>query len=163
MEIFSARPESTESRPLGLSGTDVLAISSREEMAISLRRRNREAFIFTGTLARAPLGGGTPREVLDGVEAADWSPDGSALAVVREVRGKERLEFPVGKVLYETAGWISHPRVSPKGDLVAFLDHPIARDDGGSVAVVGGFGREEEHGLRRMGDRAGPRLVLRKR
>jgi hypothetical protein len=39
-------------------------------------------------------------------------------------------------VLYQTTGWISHPRVSPKGDLVAFIDHPIRRDDGGSVMVV---------------------------
>jgi hypothetical protein len=27
-------------------------------------------------------------------------------------------------VLYETGGWVSHPRVSPQGDRVAFLDHP---------------------------------------
>jgi len=39
-------------------------------------------------------------------------------------------------VLYETGGWISHPRVSPKGDLIAFLNHPVWPDDRGSVDVV---------------------------
>jgi len=52
------------------------------------------------------------------------------------VGGKVRLEYPLGKILYESAGWISHPRVSPDGLLVAFLDHPYSRDDAGSVATV---------------------------
>ncbi len=56
-------------------------------------------------------------------------------------RVKLRLEYPVGKVLYETAGWVSHPRVSPDGDRVAFLDHPTPGDDGGSVLAVDRSGR----------------------
>jgi len=56
--------------------------------------------------------------------------------VVRDTGGRNRLEYPIGKVLYETDGWISHPRVSPRGDHVAFLDHPIPEDDSGTVAVV---------------------------
>lgn len=64
------------------------------------------------------------------------SPDGANLAVVHVVGGKRRLEYPIGKVLYETTGWVSHPRISPKGDMIAFLDHPIWPDDRGSVAVV---------------------------
>ncbi len=50
--------------------------------------------LFTGTLARMPLGGGAPREVLEDVREADWSPDGEGLAIIREVDGKERLEYP---------------------------------------------------------------------
>lgn len=50
------------------------------------------------------------------------------------------LEFPPGKVLYETTGgaWLSHPRVSPRGDLIAFLEHPLGGgdDDSGLVAVI---------------------------
>jgi len=74
--------------------------------------------------------------VLENVQWADWSPDGNNLAIVRDVGGRNQLEFPIGKVLYETLGWISHPRVSRKGDLVAFLDHPLPGDDGGSVRIV---------------------------
>jgi len=87
-------------------------------------------------LGRAPLGGGAPREIADGVEYADWGPDAVTLAIVRRVGGKDRLEYPLGKVLYETAGWVSHPRVSPDGKLIAFIDHPFERDDAGSVATV---------------------------
>ena len=39
-----------------------------------------------GTLARMPLAGGAPREILDQVNWADWSPDGSNLAIVRRRR-----------------------------------------------------------------------------
>jgi Tol biopolymer transport system component len=79
--------------------------------------------------------GGAPREVLERVQWADWSPDGT-LAVVRDLEGQNRLELPAGNVLYKTGGWIGHPRVSPKGDQVAFIDHPIQGDDSGSIAVV---------------------------
>ena len=74
--------------------------------------------------------------MLENVQWADWSPDGNNLAIVRDVGGRNQLEFPIGKVLYETSGWISHPRVSRKGDQVAFLDHPLPGDDAGSVKVV---------------------------
>ena len=33
-------------------------------------------------------------------------------------------------------GWIGDPRISPKGDRIAFLDHPIPQDDGGTVDVI---------------------------
>jgi Tol biopolymer transport system component len=113
-------------------------------MAISLERRWAGRFIWSGTLAQVPLSGGAPRELLEDVHWADWGPDGTGLAVVRNVAGKTRLEYPIGKVLHETAGWISHPRVSPKGDLVAFLDHPALGDDEGSVMVVDRAGKSTE-------------------
>lgn len=89
--------------------------------------------------------GGAPRPVLEDVEWADWSPDGTNLAVVRNVAGRDRLEYPIGKVLYETSGgWISYPRVSPKNDYVAFMDHPNQGDDGGSIAIVDMNGKKTE-------------------
>ncbi|MBI3664906.1 MAG: serine/threonine-protein kinase [Acidobacteria bacterium] len=136
VEIFSTRPESPDSRALGFPGTDILAVSPSGEMAISLHRHFFAPFISSGTLARASLAGSASREVLEDVQQADWGPDGSSVAVVRFGGGRNRLELPIGKVLYETAGWISHPRVSPRGDLVAFFDHPVVGDDGGAVAVV---------------------------
>ena len=137
VEVFAARQGTVESRSLGLGRADLLAVSSTGEMALSLGSRPTGTWVNTGTLARAPLAGGAPRPVLEDVEWADWSPDGNSLAVVRNVAGRERLEYPVGKVLYETSGgWISYPRVSPKGDYVAFIDHLNQGDDGGSVAVV---------------------------
>jgi hypothetical protein len=93
-------------------------------------------------------GGASPREVLEGVSFADWSPDGATMAVVRQSGPLQRLEYPTGKVLYETAGWISHPRVSPDGLRVAFLDHSIPGDDNGSVVVVDRAGNKIRGGVR---------------
>ncbi len=96
-----------------------------------------------GTLARAPLSGGASRDVLEGVQDADWLPDGSDLVVSHLVNGKYQLEFPIGKVIYETTGWISHVRVSPDGQRVAFLDQPIVGDDRGSPAVIDASGKKQ--------------------
>ncbi len=144
-EIFAARQGTVESRSLGLGHAELLAVSSTGEMALSLGSRPVGTWVNMGTLARAPLAGGAPRPVLEDVEWADWSPDGNNLAVVRNVDGRDRLEFPIGKVLYKTSGgWISYPRVSPKGDYVAFMDHPNQGDDGGSVAVVDLSGKKRK-------------------
>jgi Tol biopolymer transport system component len=144
MEIFVGRPESPESRPFGLAGAEVLAISKSGEMAVSLNRIVGAAFRRTGTLAQLSVAGGAaPRDILKEVEWADWGPDGKSLAIVRVVPGRMRIEFPLGKVLYETSAWVSHLRVSPDGDLVAFIDHPTPNDDGGSVAVVDRAGKKQ--------------------
>ncbi len=142
-EVFVSRLDSPESRPFGLAGAEVLSVSPSGEMAVSLGRRAAYAFTRTGTLARIGMtGGGSPKEVLEDVQSADWAPDGQSLAIVRDVGAKNRLEFPAGHVLYETAGWISHPRVSPRGDEVAFVDHPVSGDDGGFVSIVDRSGKK---------------------
>ena len=142
-EIFINRPESPESRPFGLGAAEILAISKSGEMAVSLNRRPVHPFVRTGRLARISIAGGAPRDILDDVQWADWSPDGQSLAIVRDVGVKNRLEFPIGKALFETTGWIGSPRVSPKGGLVAFIEHPYPNDDGGRVAVVDIAGKKQ--------------------
>jgi Tol biopolymer transport system component len=131
-EIFSTQPGSPESRSLDLKDAFLAGVSPSGEMAVGLRRPPRPG----RTLARVPLGGGAPRDVLDNVIAADWGPDGSSFVVVRRSGSRLRLEFPIGKVLYESAGNIGGPRVSPRGDRVAFTDHPLFGDARGDVAVV---------------------------
>ena len=138
-ELFTTRAMAKGSRPLGLRDAAILSISSREEMAILLRPRLVTASSYEGTLARVPLAGGTPREVLEGVLAADWSPDGQELAVIHVVGERYRLEYPIGRVLYESdpPAWIDHVRVSPDGRRLAFAEHPVAGDTRGGVSVVG--------------------------
>jgi len=143
--VFISSANSTESRDLGLPGTEVLAVSAAGQMAV-LRNFGVSPNHFThrGTMAQVSIGADAPRELLDNVEAADWAPDGNALAAVHVVNGQSRIEYPIGKVLYETAGWISHLRFSPKGDRLAFIDHNLLGDDGGTVSVVDLNGKKSD-------------------
>ena len=136
LDVFTARPEAPEARSMGLNHTQLVSVSSASEMAVLLNSKALGTWVSMGTLARAPLVGGAPREVLEQVQWADWSADGNSLAVVRDFGGRNRLEFPIGKALYETGGWIGHPRVSPQGDMIAFIDHPVQGDDRGTIAVI---------------------------
>jgi serine/threonine protein kinase len=136
-ELFTARLDSPGARALGLSGVELRAISASGELALAQNVRVvGGAFAPMGMLARVPLSGSAPRPVEDNISFADWSPDGKELAVVREGDQGYQLEYPLGKILYRTAGYISQPRVSPDADRVAFLDHALANDNRGSLAVV---------------------------
>lgn len=139
--LFSTRPESAESSQLMLPDAEILSISRSGMMAILLERRWAGRFIWAGTLAHVSLVGGAPREILEDVQWADWAPDGTSMAIVRNIGGKTRLEYPIGTTLYETGGWISHPRISPRGDVVAFFDHPLLGDDSGSLMIADRTGR----------------------
>jgi len=134
---FSTRPGSPESSALGKPGASILAVSSTGQLALQMSRESAEPYVSSGTLAEAPLSGDeAPRERLPGVQWADWSPDGKRLLVVRDSGGRNRLESPIGKVLYESSGWIGHPRFSPSGDAIALLDHWARIGDMGSVVLV---------------------------
>ena len=136
LKLYLKNPQSPDPIALELPSANILAISPAGELAIALDCQPSANGVCTGTLARVPLTGGSPREVLERVQQADWSRDGE-LAIVRNLPEGSRLEFPPGKVLYRSAdGYISFPRVSPDGTRVAFFDHPIAGDDQGFVAVV---------------------------
>ena len=143
-EIFSASMEGKESRPLGMRNADLLAISSRGELAVLLSPRvNMNGFLHTGTLATVNISGGTaPRELAENVEGADWSADGNSLAVLRSDGPAHWLEYPVGKEIYRpaTPAWLSDVRVSRSGDLVAVLEHGEAGDDRGWVTVLDSTG-----------------------
>ncbi len=131
--VYSTQAENPESRDLGILNGRLLGVSPSDEMALALTSKLGPVF---GTLARAPISGGTPRQVADDISSADWASDGNGLAVVRTTPGFQQLEFPVGKVLYQTAGGIGNPRISPKGDLIAFFDYPLGSYAIGSVATV---------------------------
>ena len=130
--IYSLRPGTRESRPLGLGeSTHLAAVSSNNELAIVLAAK--------GTLARVPVAGGTPRELLEDVLEADWSPDGKELAVVRRTEGgRFRVEYPVGKVLHESASMPMRPRIAPGSSRVAFFEmDPSVGDVALKVAQAG--------------------------
>jgi serine/threonine protein kinase/sugar lactone lactonase YvrE len=135
VELITTRFDSNDSRSLGFEKTQLLAISSTGELAVALRAHSSNAFLDGGTLARVSLAGGAPREILDNVESADWTPDASDLAVTHGAGFSADLEFPVGHIIYQGRGWVSHVRISRKGDFLAFADHILNGDDGRVVIV----------------------------
>ena len=149
-QLYLARTDDPGSRELGLKDAELLAISKNGELAVRLRTVVLPGYARLGTLARVPLSGGTPREVLDNVQDADWAPSGDALAIVRYVPEKSHwhLEYPTGKVLVDSSTWISHPKISPDGKMVAFADHENnTGDDEGSIAVISSDGKSTEKKL----------------
>jgi len=135
-ELFTTQPGSPESRTLGLTSAEILSVSRSGEMALLLDSRYTLGWMRSGMLARAPLAGGVPRPIQANVHDADWAPDGQGLVVARSIDGKYRLEYPTGKVLYETTSWLSGPRFSQDGRHIAFIDHPSAGDDRGHIVVT---------------------------
>jgi Tol biopolymer transport system component len=134
-QLYSQRSSSLQATALNVDA-DVLGIADNGDMAVILKRHFLASWLQLGTLARLPLEGGAPRPILEDVYDADISRDGKDFAVVRREAGKQQLEFPIGKVLFETSGWISEVRISPDGSRVAFIDHPLVPDDRGAVALV---------------------------
>jgi eukaryotic-like serine/threonine-protein kinase len=140
-ELFLIRPENRQSGVIGLVNAGIYSVSSRGELAVALGCRLNWGECL-GTLAQVPIAGGSPRELVRNVIAADWSPDGAQLAVVAFTDSRYRLEYPIDRVLYEPKGWITDARVSPRADRIAFLDHDQLGDTAGSVAVVDLDGRK---------------------
>ncbi|MBZ5589865.1 MAG: protein kinase [Acidobacteriia bacterium] len=134
--VFSVHVGVPGATPLGPPDLELLAVSNQGELAVLTHARYVAHSVFEGTLARMSLDAGAPREILDRVREADWAPDAKELTVIREVNGTDNLEFPAGKVLYRSGGYLSNPRFSPSGDRIAFFEHPFKWDDRGLVAVV---------------------------
>ncbi len=149
-QLYMSRMDDPGARELGLKDAELLSISKSGELAIRLKSVRYGGYARTGTLARVPLSGGTPREVLDNVQDADWSAAGDTMAVVRYTPENShwRLEYPIGKVLVDTIDWLSHPKISPDGKWIAFADHENpSGDDEGSVAIIAADGTGKEKKL----------------
>lgn len=146
-QIYLARAGDNGATELGFKDAELLSISKNGELAVRLNDLRLGGYEVVGTLARVPLSGGAPREVLDNVEDADWAADGENMAVVRFIPENShwQLEYPIGKVLFDSINWISHPKISPDGKWVAFADHENpSGDDQGSVAMIGPDGHEKK-------------------
>jgi len=146
LKLFQRRLDGAQSVPLDYPNADVLSISTKGELVISVGRVFRN-WLTTGTLAKAPLLGGSYRKVLDDVSWSDWHPGGDGLLIVRRVNNEDHLEYPIGKVLYRTPGYISYPRFSAAGDRIAFLDHPAYGDNRGNVSVITLAGKKTDLAL----------------
>ena len=135
-ELFVKGPQDAQPRTIGSPNLQLLSVSSMGELAVLVRCKYLCHRTYIGMLARMPLAGGAPREILDDVTGADWTPDGADLAVVRQVGPASRLEFPAGNVLWEAAGYISDLRLSRDGRRLAFTSHAYVADNRGQVVII---------------------------
>jgi Tol biopolymer transport system component len=137
IEVFLTRPESPESRALGLKAASLFGVSATGELAVMLdARTTARSYERFGTLARVPLAGGSPRPLLENVRYADWAPDGRELMIEHASGSKHTIEFPPGKVVYETTNRIDTPRLSPKGDAIAFFETRGGTSPGSSRVAI---------------------------
>ena len=138
-KLFLKHPSSPEALPLELPSANLLVdLSLRARWRSTSTAGARTPRVCAGTLARAALTGGAPRDVAEGVQEADWAPNGTDLLVVRDVGGKARIEFPIGKVLYETTGYVSDARLSRDGQADRVRGSPVLRRttrDGGGRSI----------------------------
>jgi eukaryotic-like serine/threonine-protein kinase len=140
VQLYSTLPDSPESRPLNLVNSTLFAASA-SDLAISVGCRDRYIGNCQGILGLLPVAGGSPREISEDVLSADWTADQSDMAVIRVVQGKYRVEFPRGKVIYESTSPLGYLRISPRGNVLAFAEFINVEGDGGSVIAIDGSGK----------------------
>lgn len=136
-QVATSRIGNPESRALGIPSATLAAVSTSDELAVL--RGCEYIFLLDcgGTLASVSLSGGSPRDLTGHVAYADWSADGKQLVVSTFSAAGAQLEYPPGHILFQKkSGWLSHPRFSPDGTLIAFENHPIADQDDGVIEIV---------------------------
>jgi hypothetical protein len=132
--IYQTQVGDPVSRVLGFEGLSLIAVSRSGELAVL--HSGGTMNIRGGTLSRVKVDGGPIQPIAENIFGADWSSDSDRLALVRVVAGAQQLEFPEGRVLYRTSGWISNLRVAPDDAGVAFIEHPVRHDDAGDIRRV---------------------------
>ena len=140
MQIYQVRANLLQPVPVSVPTAILFAVSSSDQMLIGTDV-SYSGHSQVGTLDEVPVSGGTPRPLQTRVLSADYAPDGKTIALSRYAGGKCVLEYPAGKQIYQSSGYMDHLRVSPDGKYVAFDDHPIVADDRGAVSVVDAGGR----------------------
>jgi serine/threonine protein kinase/Tol biopolymer transport system component len=143
LQVYSVRTEFPQSTKVDLPSAALLALSSTGDMEVAVDRVQESWFSY-GTMAQTQMTGGTPRAQAKEVIAADYAPDGKTLAIVRRANRKVQVEFPEGKTIYTTAGYVDYIRVSPSGKQVAFAEHPVYGDDRGWVGFVDEAGNHKQ-------------------
>jgi serine/threonine protein kinase len=141
VQLYSTVPDSPESRSLNLVDSTLFAVSS-SEMAISIGCKDRYIGNCQGTLGLVPVAGGSPRQIVEGALGADWTADSGEMAVIRQVAGKYRVEFPRGTVIYESEHPLGYLRISPRANSVAFAEFTSTDGDAGWAVVVDRSGKE---------------------
>jgi serine/threonine protein kinase/WD40 repeat protein len=136
-ELYTVAANAVGGHPLGIKNARLLAVSKRGEIAVALDPKDLAVFLAPGTLARTMDTSSAPKPEIENIQAADFTPDGSALAIVRFIPSDQmcQLEYPIGKVLHRDR-LIDNLRFSPSGDFLAFITHDNSGDDRGNVVIL---------------------------
>jgi Tol biopolymer transport system component len=142
-EIYTVAAKAVGGHPLGIKNARLLAVSSRGELAVALAPQNIAQIVSPGNLGRTFADNGAPKPEIANVQAADFYPDGSALAIVRWLPGERmcQVEYPIGKVLYRDQA-IDDLRFSPNGKYLAFITHDNIYDDRGTIIILRSTGEK---------------------
>ncbi len=134
--VFVTEIETGDTHALDVPSADLLAVSSRDELALSVGHRFVDHQSARGHLTLLPLAGGVPRPLADDIQAADFSPTApDRIAAIRAVETGFVVEFPLGTAIARDDGWLTYVRVSPDGGRVAYFRHPQTDDDEGALCV----------------------------
>lgn len=134
-QVYTNGLDIFEERCIGPLDSQLLAVS-KGEIAFNTGITSRVwDFSHRGVLAKAPQRGNySPKAILSEVEWADFDNAGE-LAAVSMANGKYRIEYPLGTVVVESSGWISHLRFSPKDNAIAYIEHPFMNDNIGKICL----------------------------
>lgn len=124
-----------------LGAAEARVVTGDAAVLAAVTARGEALYIRGGgsnVLARSPLAGGAEKALLNGVISADATPDGTRIAAVHAPGDGTglRLEFPLGTVI----GRVNQPsalRISPSGQEIAVVEHPLNGDDAGIVHLFG--------------------------
>ncbi|HEX6730796.1 MAG TPA: protein kinase [Pyrinomonadaceae bacterium] len=133
LELFYNNGENTESRSSGIESS-LKSVSRSGKIAVLVNFELNWSDGYNGTLQILPAVGGQPETTIEGVDDAAFAPDDTFAILRTGLDGEQRLEYPAETVLYKSPGWMSYPRFSPKGDKIAFFEHPVG-DFSGVIAV----------------------------
>jgi len=126
--------DGSASRNLAFAAGLLASVSQQGKLALLAKSFSSEGKAIR--LTSVSQIGGLIQSLADGTRSADWLPSGKELAVVRDHGAETLVEFPLGHVVYSSRGRLDCLRVSPGGDRIAFLEHPVRDDDGGYVRIV---------------------------
>lgn len=133
-ELFFTDVDGSPSRSAGIQSAALKSVSRTGKIAVLFNFELNWSDGYNGTLAILPPDGGKPEIIADGIDDAAFAPDGNTFAIIKSGMMEKQLEYPIGQVLHKSEGWMSYPRFSPKGDKIAFFEHPIG-DASGSIIV----------------------------
>ena len=130
-DIYQSTIGSRETTARRLEPATLLSISiNSADIGIRTISGIPAAGLSVWTPGDSVTGRSAARSKLSDVTAADWSPDGTSVAVARRLEPRPRagepapwrVEWPLGHVIRETVAGISALRIAPDGKRVGWLE-----------------------------------------